>query len=76
MTLADRIKALRKGQGLSNSELGRRAKFGYGVAKQLQNGMRTNPTFDSLVRIAQAFGLSVSELLSDVDAPEASRRAK
>jgi transcriptional regulator with XRE-family HTH domain len=62
--IADRIWELREERGWSGSELGRRAGLSRATVTSLDHGLHT-PTLGTLRRVAQAFGMSVNELLED-----------
>ncbi|WP_329612175.1 XRE family transcriptional regulator [Streptomyces brevispora] len=66
--LGRRLRALRREQGLSLSELSRRSRVGKGTLSELESGLR-NPTLETLYALATALGHPLSAVLSD-PAPE------
>jgi transcriptional regulator with XRE-family HTH domain len=64
--IADRIWELREERGWSGSELGRRAGLSRATVTSLDHGLHT-PTVGTLRRVAQAFGMSIDELLEDME---------
>ena len=67
MALGERIKALRKEAGLSQGELGERIGSDSQRVSRYENG-RITPSVDAVVRIAEAFNVSIDYLLVE-DAP-------
>ncbi|QQC87538.1 helix-turn-helix domain-containing protein [Streptomyces alfalfae] len=61
-TLAHNVRAARTRAGLSLDELGRRAKVSKGALVGLEKA-QGNPNFATLVRLADALGISVSALM-------------
>ncbi|MFJ2795117.1 helix-turn-helix domain-containing protein [Streptomyces sp. NPDC087290] len=61
-TLAHNVRAARTRAGLSLDELGRRAKVSKGALVALEK-VQGNPNFATLVRLADALGVSVSALM-------------
>lgn len=60
--LAAHIKALRRKAGLSQAELAKLANVGHSTIGDIESMSTTNPRFDTLYRIAKAFGISLKEL--------------
>ena len=56
--LAERLRDLREKQGLSMSEIARRARISKAYLSQLEHGESTQPSYDVLTRIAVALGSS------------------
>jgi transcriptional regulator with XRE-family HTH domain len=59
-----RLKALRRADGLSLSELARRSGVGKGTLSELESGLR-NPTLDTLYALTTALGRPLSAVLDD-----------
>ena len=66
MTIGDRIKESRKNKGLKQSELADRIGVSVISIGRYESGERT-PTVDIIAKIAEVFGLNISDFLSDVD---------
>ncbi len=60
--LALRIKKLRVDQNLSQAELAERAGFARSTLSKIENGI-LSPTFEILLKIANGFGMELTELL-------------
>jgi transcriptional regulator with XRE-family HTH domain len=60
--LAERIKALREARGWTQEQLAERAAIQRSYLGDLELGRR-NPSVRTLVKVANAFGIVVSELL-------------
>ncbi|WP_159672340.1 helix-turn-helix domain-containing protein, partial [Streptomyces mexicanus] len=60
---------LRNERGWSRKDLAERSGLSYPYISQLENGDR-EPSFDTLTKLAQAFGLTVDALLAPVTAPQ------
>jgi transcriptional regulator with XRE-family HTH domain/quercetin dioxygenase-like cupin family protein len=65
-----RLKAARGDRRLSLRELARRADLSASLLSLVENG-KTNPSVESLYRIASALGTSVTDLFADTPAPPA-----
>jgi transcriptional regulator with XRE-family HTH domain len=61
--LAERIKALRSAKGWSQEQLAERASIQRSYLADLERGYR-NPSVRTLVKVANALGVSPSELLA------------
>ena len=59
--LGKRIKALRKTQKLTQEELGEKAALSYKFVGEVERG-EVNPSLDSLMRIANALGVTIGDL--------------
>lgn len=57
------IKVLRKGKGLNQVELAKKAGVTTAYVSQLEGGQKRNPSLDVLKRLAKALGVPVTELL-------------
>jgi transcriptional regulator with XRE-family HTH domain len=62
-SLGHTIKVLRVYQGQTRQELGERAGISYSYVAQIENG-RTSPSSPVLLRLAEALGMSASDLLA------------
>lgn len=63
--LLDQLKAAREEQGLSLSDLTERTGMDRSALSKLETGQRPNPTFDTLVRYAEAVGKQLVLTLAD-----------
>ena len=57
------IKKLRKQKGLSQDRLSKLADISYNTVIKLESGGITNPSIDTLQKIAKALNVSVDDLL-------------
>jgi transcriptional regulator with XRE-family HTH domain len=57
------IKKLRKQKGLSQDRLSKLADISYNTVIKLESGGITNPSINTLQKLAKAFDVSVDELL-------------
>jgi len=57
------LKELREAQGLSQHALAKKAKVTPPYITMLETGARTNPTIDTLKRLAKALKVKVGELV-------------
>jgi transcriptional regulator with XRE-family HTH domain len=64
MALGERIRTLRKEAGWSQAELGEKAGVDSQRISRYENG-RITPSLDAIVRIAEAFNVSIDHLLVD-----------
>lgn len=62
-----RIKQERERANLSQEELARKAGVSQQAISMLENENRKNPRIDTVVSIAKALGLKVSDLISEVE---------
>lgn len=60
--LAQSIKRLRKQNKLSQEKLARLADISYNTIIKIETGKANNPTFETLSKLADAFGVSMDEL--------------
>lgn len=63
MNFGEAIKRLRTARGWTQVDLSARAGLRQGYISALERQEKVNPTQDTLVKLADAFGISVSELL-------------
>ncbi len=57
------IKKLRKQKGLSQDRLSKLADISYNTVIKLESGGTTNPSIDTLQKLAKAINVSVDDLL-------------
>ena len=60
--LAKNLKKLRKQKKLSQEKLARLADISYNTISKIEAGKAKNPTFETLSRLADIFGVSIDEL--------------
>ena len=60
--LAQNVKKLRKQKKLSQEKLDRLADISYNTVVKIEAGKAENPTFETLSKLADAFGISMDEL--------------
>lgn len=65
MSFGSRVRLLRQGRGLSQSDLARKMKVSPAAIAQIESCRNPNPTLATVGRIAGALGMSVVDLLSD-----------
>lgn len=61
-TLAQRLRDIREDQGLTLSEVARRAQISKAYLSQLERGGSTEPSYSVVTRLATALGTNVDEL--------------
>jgi len=61
--LTQNIKKLRKKHKLSQEELARKAGITYSTLIKIESGVNKNPTLDTISKIADAFSVSLDELV-------------
>ena len=61
--LAKKLKELRKKAGWSQQKLAEKAGLSYNTITKIEQGAATMPTIQTVVKMADAFGVSVDELL-------------
>ena len=64
--LADRIRELRKENNLTQEELADKSGVSYKHIQKLEGKSMHNPRLDTVRKIAQAFEISISELLKSI----------
>lgn len=72
MEMADRIKMLRKQQGLTLEEVGNRVGVGKSTVRKWENGQIANMRRDKIALLAAALGVSPSTLMG-WDEPESAK---
>lgn len=75
MKIGSRIRTARKAAGLSQEELARRADMSLNGFADIERGHIGDPHYTSLKKIANGLGMSVGELLGELDKP-AGRKAR
>ena len=60
--LAKNLKRLRKQKKLSQEKLARLVDISYNTISKIEAGKAKNPTFDTLAKLADVFGISIDEL--------------
>jgi putative transcriptional regulator len=61
--IAENIKKLRAKKGLSLEKIARLADLSLNTIVKVENGANTNPTIETLTKIAKALDVSVDDLL-------------
>ena len=61
--IQEKIKKYRNKMGISQDRLSKLADVTYNTIIKIESGANTNPTIDTLTKIAKALGVSVDELL-------------
>ena len=61
--LSDKIKKLRKNFNLSQDGLAKKADINYNTLIKIERGSNENPTLDTLWKLADAFEISIDELV-------------
>lgn len=73
--LGRRVTELRLAKGVTQAEVGRRTGIQRVNIARIENGRRHVPTLDSLVRIARALDVKVSDIVEVLDGKEKERAA-
>lgn len=63
--ISKNIKAIRKKQGLSQDKLSKLAEVAYNTIVKIESGENSNPTIETLRKIAQALNAGVDDLLKE-----------
>ena len=61
--IAKRIKELRKKAHWSQQKLAERAGLSYNTITKIEQGAATKPTIQTMIKIADAFGIGLDELV-------------
>ena len=61
--LAKNLKKLRKQKKLSQEKLARLVDVSYNTISKIEAGKAKNPTFETLSKLADVFGVSIDELV-------------
>jgi transcriptional regulator with XRE-family HTH domain len=67
LTLAQKIRAIRKALGISQEEVARRSGLGFTAISRIERGVATDPHYSTLVAIAQGLGVPLAMLVDDRD---------
>lgn len=62
-TIADNIKKYRNKMGVSQDRLSKLADITYNTIIKIEAGTNTNPTIETLAKIAKALGVGVDDLI-------------
>ena len=61
--IAKRLKELRKKTGWSQQKLAEKASLSYNTITKIEQGAATKPTIQTIIKLADAFGVSLDELV-------------
>jgi len=61
--IAKRLKELRKKAGWSQQKLAEKAGLSYNTITKIEQGAATKPTIQTMIKIADAFQISLDELI-------------
>ena len=61
--LAKRLKELRKKAGWSQQKLAEKSSLSYNTITKIEQGVATMPTIQTMIKIADAFGITLDELV-------------
>jgi transcriptional regulator with XRE-family HTH domain len=61
--IAKRLKELRKKVGWSQQKLAEKAGLSYNTITKIEQGAATKPTIQTMIKIADAFQISIDELV-------------
>lgn len=64
-TIAKSIRRFRKEKGISQDGLSKKAEVAYNTIVKIESGENSNPTVDTLERIAKALNLSIEKLFKE-----------
>lgn len=71
MPFSERIKALQEKSGMTTAELAEAAKLPVDTITKIRTGTTRTPSTDTLMRLAAAFNISLSDLIGDCPIPTA-----
>ena len=63
--LAENIKRLRKKHNLSQEKLAKKANITYSTLIKIESGANKNPTLDTIHKLANAFSVTLDELVGE-----------
>jgi len=63
VSLGKRIKELRARDKLSQDQLSKKANLPFSTLTKIESGYTPNPSMETLIKIADAFGVGIDELL-------------
>lgn len=61
--IAKRLKEIRKKSGWSQQKLAEKAGLSYNTITKIEQGAATKPTIQTMIKVADAFGISLDELV-------------
>ena len=61
--LSKKLRELRKKAGWSQQKLAEKAGLSYNAITKIEQGAATKPTIQTMIKIADAFGISLDELV-------------
>ncbi|MFA5287180.1 MAG: helix-turn-helix transcriptional regulator [Candidatus Omnitrophota bacterium] len=61
--LASRLKDLRKIKGWSQQKLAEKTDLSFNAITKIEQGLAKHPTLKTLIKLADAFGISIDELV-------------
>jgi len=64
-TIAKNIRKYRKEKNFSQDRLSKEAEVAYNTIVKIESGENSNPTVDTLERIAKALGVSIEKLFKE-----------
>ena len=64
-TIAKNIRLFRKEKGFSQDRLSKEAEVAYNTIVKIESGENSNPTVDTLERIAKSLGISIEKLFKE-----------
>lgn len=67
--MPDRLRALRKQRGFSQTEVGNQIGIAQALLSKYENGLRLPPT-EALIKLADFYGVSVDYILGRTENPE------
>jgi len=66
VNLSKRIKELRAKNKLSQDQLSKRANLPFSTLAKIESGYTPNPSMETLIKIADAFGVGIDDLLGRI----------
>lgn len=77
MALKDNLKTIRKNRGITQRKLAEDSKLSFSMVSKLESGEQSNPSYETLQKIAEALDVTTSELLgSSISVSEALGKIK
>ncbi len=61
--IATRLKDLRKDRGWSQQKLAEKTGLSFNAVTKIEQGLAKHPTLKTLIKLADAFGISIDELV-------------
>ena len=62
-TIGDKVRKLRKKQGLTQDQLARKCDVPYTTLTKIESNVITKPTIQTVEKIAKGFGVTIDELI-------------